>query len=106
LVWIIVTFLTKPEPQATLLRFYERVRPHPAGWRPIVADARTPVEGESFSLGILAWFAGCGLVYGTLFGIGKLLFGEIAAACAWLALAAACAIVIFMNNPKQHREEA
>src|SRR5256712_5015182 len=33
--WLAVTWLTLPEPRATLVAFYERVRPYPRGWRPI-----------------------------------------------------------------------
>ena len=28
LVWIVVTFLTSPEPEAVLVSFYRQVRPH------------------------------------------------------------------------------
>lgn len=94
LVWLAVTFVTAPEPQATLLRFYERVRPSALGWRPIAALAPGIGPGESPALDAVAWVAGCGLVYGTLFGIGKLLLGATGAGVAFLILAAACGFVI------------
>src|SRR5262249_15585367 len=34
-VWVTVTFLTDPEPQEVLLRFYRRVRPDARGWKSI-----------------------------------------------------------------------
>ena len=37
--WVIVTFLTKPEPDNILLKFYRHVRPHAAGWNRIAAIA-------------------------------------------------------------------
>ncbi len=35
LVWVVVTLLTSPEPQAVLERFYRKVRPQVTGWKPI-----------------------------------------------------------------------
>ena len=34
IVWVSVTFLTKPEPDDVLLRFYRHVRPDVRGWKP------------------------------------------------------------------------
>ena len=97
LVWIVVTLCTRPEQEETLVRFYERVRPHATGWRPIAAIARTPGEIEPLGVSLIDWIAGCGLVYGTLFGIGKLVLAEPVAASGWLALAVVCATIIFIN---------
>src|SRR6185312_7053471 len=38
-VWLTVTYLTKPESQATLTAFYRRTRPSRTGWEPIAALA-------------------------------------------------------------------
>ncbi|MDB5069038.1 MAG: Na+/solute symporter [Candidatus Eremiobacteraeota bacterium] len=92
-VWLVVTFVTKPESEATLTRFYARVRPAGGGWGPI---ARLVPGGSEDNLGIalVDWVAGLGLVYGTLFGIGRLVLGELAQGLAWCALAAVCGAVI------------
>ncbi len=85
--------MTKPETSATLTRFYERVRPAGRGWDPI---ARLVPGGSEDNLGIalLDWIAGLGLVFGALFGIGRLVLGDVAQGIAWLALALACGAVI------------
>ncbi|MBV8643783.1 MAG: FecR domain-containing protein [Candidatus Eremiobacteraeota bacterium] len=92
-VWLIVTFVTKPESEATLTRFYARVRPSGAGWGPI---ARLVPGGSEDNLGIalVDWVAGLGLVYGALFGIGRLVLGEVGQGLAWCALALVCGAVI------------
>ena len=92
-VWLAVTFVTKPEAEATLTRFYERVRPAGGGWGPI---AQLVPGGSEDNLGIalVDWVAGLGLVYGTLFGIGRLVLGELAQGLAWCALALVCLAVI------------
>src|SRR5947209_12630014 len=35
IVWVLVTFLTKPEPERVLTSFYRTVRPDARGWKPI-----------------------------------------------------------------------
>jgi Na+/proline symporter len=95
-VWVGVTLATGPESDEVLERFYARVRPHAAGWGPIAA--RVPaVSEDGLGLGIVDWFAGCGLVYGTLFGIGKVVLGEPGPGLAYLAGAALCLALILRN---------
>jgi SSS family solute:Na+ symporter len=76
--WLAATFATQPESAATLSRFYERVRP----------------GDQDLRLGLRDWIAGCGLVYGALFGIGKVCLGDVLAGLAFLGLAATCLFVI------------
>ncbi|MBC5820453.1 MAG: Na+:solute symporter, partial [Candidatus Eremiobacteraeota bacterium] len=64
LVWVAVTYLTAPEPHASLLRFYERVRPSAFGWGPVAKAASPSSRSESLGVNALDWIAGCGLVYG------------------------------------------
>ena len=92
-VWLVVTFVTKPETEATLTRFYERVRPAGSGWGPI---ARLVPGGSEDRLGIalLDWVAGLGLVYGTLFGIGRLVLGDVPQGLLWCLLALVCGGII------------
>jgi SSS family solute:Na+ symporter len=77
-VWISVTYLTKPEPPEVLEAFYKRVRPGGPGWAAV--STRMGYGREGIPGGGLAWtnwLAGIAAVYATLFGIGKLIFGEI-----------------------------
>lgn len=88
-VWLTVTFLTRPEPDAVLDRFYTQVRPGGAGWRKVSARlgyGREPIPGGA--LAWTNWLAGVVAVYATLFGIGKLVFGEYGTGLGMLALAA------------------
>ena len=77
-VWLAVTFMTAPEPDAMLEAFYQRVRPGGPGGRRISARlgyGREPIPGGA--LAWTNWLAGIVAVYATLFGIGKLIFGEL-----------------------------
>jgi hypothetical protein len=87
--WITVTFLTRPEPDAVLDGFYRKVRPGGPGW--VTVSTRLGYGREQIPGGALAWtnwIAGVVAVYSTLFGIGKLIFGNYGASAAFLVVAA------------------
>ncbi|MBD5604895.1 MAG: sodium:proline symporter, partial [Candidatus Eremiobacteraeota bacterium] len=105
IVWIAVTFLTAPEPEATLVRFYERVRPSGFGWGAIARIASAAPGAEPLGINIVDWLAGCGLVYGSLFGIGKLVLGSPIEATLYLAIATICAAAITYNLSRPVRSE-
>src|SRR5437667_165675 len=96
-VWLAVTFLTKPEPQEKLVAFYRRTRPSRAGWAPIAAQA-PDVKGAGGGLSnLLDWIAGLVLVYGVLFGVGKLLLHETLPGLVLLAFGALGGFVIYRD---------
>ncbi len=94
--WLVVTFLTPPEPAAKLREFYQRVRPAAAGWRAVIGFEQQPSK-QSLLWSAADWLAGCALIYGSLFGIGYIIFGHPGTGIALLATAAACAAFIFWD---------
>ena len=65
---------------ATLEAFYRRVRPGGPGWAIVskrLGFGREPIPGGA--LAWTNWIAGIVAVYSTLFGIGKLVFGQLGA---------------------------
>ena len=101
--WLAATFLTPPEPEEKLREFYRRVRPAALGWGPI---AKLEPGGSSQSLlwSAADWVAGCGLVYSALFGIGKLIFGQVFAGATLLVVGAGCAGFIFWDLERRDWE--
>ena len=99
LVWVVVTFMTNPEPIETLVAFYRRVRPEGPGWTDIAARAELSASHAQgrLSLQFVNWILGVALIYGTLFGIGKLIFKEWVAGFAFLLLAMVAGILISRN---------
>ncbi len=57
-VWVIVTFLTKPEPDSILTSFYRKVRPQITGWRPIAAMAPEITETRDLGRNLWCWVLG------------------------------------------------
>lgn len=100
-IWLAVTYLTKPEPQETLTAFYRRTRPSRSGWGPVAALVPDVKVASSGLANLLDWVAGCVLVYGVLFGVGKLLLHEITPGLLLLALAALGGFVIYRDLTKR-----
>jgi SSS family solute:Na+ symporter len=89
-VWLSVTFLTKPEPDAVLERFYRRVRPGGPGWAKISERAGFGREGiPGGALAWTNWIAGIVAVYSSLFGIGRLVLGDLVQGLTLLVIAGA-----------------
>jgi Na+/proline symporter len=103
LAWVVVTYLTKPEPEEKLVHFYERVRPSALGWGKIAKLAKPAPGVEPLGVNAIDWVAGCGLVYGALFGIGKLVLGDVPSAILALTLAAICGGIIAYNVTRAER---
>jgi Na+/proline symporter len=96
-VWLAVTYLTKPESQETLTAFYRRTRPSRTGWAPIAAlapDVKVSADGLS---NLVDWIAGCVLIYGVLFGVGKLLLHETSIGVLLLGLGLLGGFVIYRD---------
>lgn len=95
--WLLATFLTPPEPEAQLLSFYRRVRPSAALWGPIARLAPDVPKARDLRLLLFDWIAGCALIYGALFGAGKVILKQYAIGTAFLAVALAAGVYIYRD---------
>jgi hypothetical protein len=96
-VWVAVTFLTKPETNQTLVTFYRRTRPSLSGWGPIAKLAPDVKPSSDGVWNFVDWISGLVLIYGILFGVGKLLLGETALGIGLLAMAAVGGATIYWD---------
>jgi len=96
-VWLAVTFLTKPEPPDVLIAFYRRTRPSRTGWGPVAAAAPEVRASADAGANLVDWIAGCVLIYGALFGTGKLILQEYGLGAGLLGLAALAGWVIYRD---------
>jgi SSS family solute:Na+ symporter len=95
--WLAVTWLTAPEPEATLHAFYRRVRPHGPGWKAVAAAVGIPPASPSLGRELLNACLGCVLVYAALFGVGYLLLRSAAVGIGLLVISALAAAAIARN---------
>jgi len=97
LAWVIATFITPAEPDDKLLSFYRRVHPTIYGWKKVASMAPEMAEVRDLGSNAFDWVMGCVMVYGTLFGIGKIVFGAWLAGLVLLACAALSGYLIFWD---------
>ena len=96
-VWLAATFLTKPEPDDVLIAFYRRTRPSFLGWQRIARLAPDVKPSRDGLSNLLDWISGCVLIYGVLFGVGKLLLKETGIGLSLLALGLLGGAVIYWD---------
>ncbi len=108
--WVSVTLLTRPTEQGVLLRFYEMIRPHATGWKPVIEQGRQSgrLKEAGITTGQLprelaSMIAGCFAVYSLLFATGYLLYGQILPALVGLVVSGISGWIIWTNWQKEHR---
>jgi hypothetical protein len=98
-IWFLVTMLTSAEPTEKLVSFYRKVHPEGPGWKRVAsASGLAEVHARGSLAGQFAnWILGCALIYGSLFGIGKLIFKEWALGSLYLLVAIVAGVLITRN---------
>ncbi len=94
LVWLSVTFLTKPTDSHTLRSFYEKVHPGGPGWKRVASEMPHVQKDKGLLPLFISYVCGCILVLFSLFGTGKLIFAEYRQAGLYFVVAALAALVI------------
>lgn len=81
LVWIIVTFVTKPCDDKILIDFYEKIRPGGPGWVKIAEKTTISLDERekdwNVPVGLLCMSLGCIAIYSLLFATGHLIYGNL-----------------------------
>ena len=100
IVWLIVTFFTKPTKEEKLKEFYKKVHPGGIGWRKMSKNM-TEVKGDTGYLNLfINWIAGCLMVMFCLFGIGKIIFGEFVTGFSFIGISVVAGGIIYFNLSK------
>jgi Na+/proline symporter len=105
-VWIVTTLMTRPTDRATLVRFYQLVRPAGRGWDAVRAEANVGPSPDSLSLALLGWVCGCAFVYSALFGSGSFLYGFMAPGLVWSVIFVVSGIGLIRLLPAMWRRES
>jgi len=97
LVWLVVTYMTRPTDEETLKNFYRRVHPGGIGWKKIAALVPDVAGDTGYGKLFVDWIAGIVLVYSMLFGLGKLILAQATEGAAFIALGLCAAGVIYLD---------
>ncbi len=82
IVWILVTFLTRPEKKEVLVRFYQLTEPGGPGWKTIIDHSEalqmgvSKAKGWMVPKGILAMLVASVFIYSILFATGYWIYGQ------------------------------
>ncbi len=83
IIWLIVTYISKPESSEVLQSFYKRTQPGGPGWSKVISEAAQDnkdivdsTEGWSVPSGIVAMLLGCVLIYSIMFATGYWIYGK------------------------------
>ena len=103
-VWVAVTFMTKPDDDETLVKFYKKTKPGGPGWKRI-KDLAKLSESENNSewivpRGILCMILGCFAIYSALFSTGYFIYGEITSGIIFLTTTIVFSYILFNISKK------
>jgi Na+/proline symporter len=80
-VWVSVTFMTKPDDDETLIKFYKKTNPGGPGWKRIKTmsnlNSKNLEKEWIVPSGILCMILGCFAIYSALFSTGYFIYGEL-----------------------------
>ncbi len=97
-VWLIVTFLTRPESNEVLENFFIKARPAGPGWKRFRERMSDKVKvTDNLVWNFLDWIAGCVLIYMTLFGTGKIILGHYLHGAIMLVIAAGAGAFLYID---------
>ncbi|HGY55168.1 MAG TPA: sodium:proline symporter [Caldithrix abyssi] len=101
LVWLAVTYLTRPVDEEKLITFFKRTHPGGPGWAAIQKLA-PEVKGDSGFGGLfMDWAMGIILVYAFLFGFGQIILAEYLSGLLIIAVGLGAGAVIYWDLKKR-----
>ena len=99
--WITVTMITPPSRMSVLQDFYKKIQPGGPGWKKVIDESKSngiDITGkkEKWDVpnGILCMVFGSISVYSILFGIGYILYSEIALGITFIVISVISVIVL------------
>jgi len=95
-IWLIVTFITKPTDEKTLMNFYSKIHVGGFGWKRFKNNSNVESDRGYLKL-FVNWIFGVILIYSALFSFGKLLFGNYLLGLIFLIFVIISTIIIYLN---------
>ena len=103
-VWVVVTFMTEPDDDETLVKFYKKTQPGGPGWKRIKELAKLDKDESNSEWivprGILCMIFGCFAIYSALFSTGYFIYGEIINGIIFLVTTIIFSFILFNISKK------
>ena len=96
-VWITVTYLTRPTDNEVLFSFYRKIHPGGVLWKKVSSQLPDVKSDSGFFAMFVNWIMGVLLVYSMLFGSGSFIFGDMKTTLICVGIAIVCIFVIYRN---------
>lgn len=103
LIWLLVTFLTRPVEREHLIRFYKKIAPG-GSWKPVREETKEAKVRVSIFTDILNWLIGTILVYSALFGTGKIILLEFKTGAIFLAISVISGFALYKNISRKRAD--
>lgn len=100
IVWLTVTFLTKPTDEEKLISFYKLIHPGGILWKKISSKLPEVKGDEGFFKNFINWILGIIFVYSSLFLTGALLFEGLGEVILYLTISIISFILVYINITK------
>jgi Na+/proline symporter len=100
IIWLVVTFITKPANDETLDSFYKKIHPGGVGWKKFQEKFPEIKSDSGYGRLFINWLLGVILVYSSLYATGRIIFKDYSVGFAALFLAVLSAIFIYFNIKK------
>jgi SSS family solute:Na+ symporter len=95
LISLVVTFITRPVDEDTLIEFYRRIRPGGRFWKPVADRIPGLANIDKPAKSIPAYVLSVISIYAALFGVGRLLLGPRWQGVVMLAVCVICAYAVW-----------
>ena len=97
IIWILVTFLTKPVQFNKLAEFYKKIHPGGPGWKKFRNELPEIKPDSGYLNQFINWICGMVSIYLVMYGTGSILFHEYLKGIISLAIAFVAGFIIFLN---------
>jgi Na+/proline symporter len=105
IIWLVVTYFTRPVEENQLIKFYNRSYPGGIGWKRIAEKVGVTKSNMNFGKAFINWIFGVALVYSSLFLIGSLLLDNLLEALVYFIVVLISAFIITYNLSKGDSKE-
>lgn len=98
MVWLVVTWISRPVNEKVMAGFYKKVHPGGIGWRKYRKLYPEVTPDKGYGIMLLNWLIGVAAIYAAMYGTGMLLFANYLEAGIAIGISVVSGIIIYQTN--------